>query len=80
VFLFALLRTVFNQFVKLATFVAAIVVLSTEGMIQKKMKWSMDHVLTGVVRVKNANCYNIAVYCHVVLDEGERRKKGFLCF
>jgi hypothetical protein len=37
------------------------------------MKWSMDHVLTGVVWVKKANCYNIAVYCHVVLDEGERR-------
>jgi hypothetical protein len=33
----------------------------------------MDHVLTGVVRVKKANCYNNAVYCHVVLDEGERQ-------
>jgi hypothetical protein len=37
------------------------------------MKWSMDHVLTGVVRVKKANCYNNAVYCHVVLDEGEQQ-------
>jgi hypothetical protein len=40
----------------------------------------MDHVLTGVVWVKKANCYNIAVYCHVVPDEGEKQKKGFLCF
>jgi hypothetical protein len=44
------------------------------------MKWSMDHVLTSVVWMKKANCYNIAVYCHVVLDEGERRKKGFCIF
>jgi hypothetical protein len=39
----------------------------------------MDHVLTGVVGVKKVNCYSIAVYCQVVLDEGKRRKKGFLC-
>jgi hypothetical protein len=34
----------------------------------------MDHVHTGVVGVKKANCYTIAEYCHVLLDEGERRK------
>jgi hypothetical protein len=42
------------------------------------MKWSMDHVLTGVVSEEGKllqvySIFNNAVYCYVVLDEGGRQ-------
>jgi hypothetical protein len=50
------------------------------------MKWSMDHVLTNRCGVSEEGkllkvycIFNTAVYCHVVLDEGERRKNFILC-